>query len=156
MQESGPANSIIFTVTTKSNERNIIIHLAVLSCTHAGIDREIIYKCAINSPDAKRPSAGRIDEINEKTLEVLAKKTKNESAVAKDSMEEFQGIDRFHESQATQAKRKPKQTVAKDHDAMSIDEKQLSLLPNKALRTVATIKKKTAQQQLELTDDENE
>ncbi len=156
LQESGPANSIVFTVTTKSNERNIIIHLAVLSCTHAGIDREIIYKCAINSADARRPSAGRIDEINEKTLEVLAKKTKNESTVPKDSMEESQGIDRFHESQATQAKRKPKQTVAKDHDAMSIDEKQLSLLPNKALRTVATIKKKTVQQQLELTDDENE
>jgi hypothetical protein len=51
--------------------------------------------------------------------------------------------------------RKPKQSVAKDHDAMSIDEKQLSLFLNKALRTLA-IKKETAQKQYKLTDDEDE
>ncbi len=161
LQESGPANSMTFTVTSKSNDRNLIIHLAVLSCTHAGIDREIIYKCAINFADAKKPSAGHIDEINEKTLEVLAKK-KSEMNESKDfSVEEFPDNDRFHESQSTQAKRKPKTVAAKDHDIMSTDdafrltEKQLGLLPNKALKTVGTIKKKQAEHQLELTDDEN-
>lgn len=158
LQEFGPANAMNFTVTSKPNDRNIIIHLAVLSCTHAGIDREIIYKCAIDSGDSKKPSAGRIDEINEKTLEVLAKK-KPESHESRDYLEEDQSDHQFRESQSTQAKRKPKPAVTKDRDTLGTDEsftlteRQLGLLPNKALKTATKIK--TKQVQHESTDNTN-
>jgi hypothetical protein len=160
LQESGPANSMTFMVTSTSNDRYLIIHLAVLSCTHAGLDREIFYKCAIDSVDANTHLAGRIDEINEKTLEVLARK-KTDIHELKDSMEEVKGDDRFDASQSTQAKKKPKMIATKDRDEMNTDEtfnlteKQLGLLPNKTLKTVTAIKKKQAEPQLEFSDDEN-
>jgi len=162
LQDDGPANCITFTVTTKSNERNIIIHMAVLSCSYAGIDREIIYKCAVNWADPKKPFASRIEEVNEKTLEVLGKK-KADTVAANDHDEEFQENDQQDDSQATHAKRKPKQIAQKDQSMMNADEplkfteKQLRLLPNKALKTVSAIKrKKQDDQRFELTDEENE
>jgi hypothetical protein len=160
--ESGPANCMTFMVTTKSREKNVIIHMAVLSCTHAGIDREIIYKCAINWADSNTPSLGRIEEINEKTLEVLGKK-KSENEASKDFVEENEDTNQARDSQATQTKLKSKQKLPRDHSVMTLEEtvkfseKQLSLLPNKALKTVSEIKKKkTAEQRFELTDDEDE
>ena len=162
LQDDGPANNITFTITTKPNERNIIIHMAVLSCSYAGIDREIIYKCAVNWADPKKPFASRIEEVNEKTLEVLGKK-KADTVAANDHDEEFQENDQQDDSQATHAKRKPKQIAQKDQSMMNADEplkfteKQLRLLPNKALKTVSAIKrKKQDDQRFELTDEENE
>jgi hypothetical protein len=164
LQDDGPANCITFTVTTKSNERNIILHMAVLSCSFAGIDREIIYKCAINWADPKKPFATRIEEVNEKTLEVLGKK-KNDLVAANDHDhdEDLQDYDQQEDTQATHAKRKPKQIARKDQSMMNADEplkfteKQLSLLPNKALKTASAIKrKKQDDQRFELTDEENE
>ena len=160
LQESGPENFMTFTVTTKSGDRNMIVQLAILSTTHAGIDREIIYKCAINWADAKTPSIGRIEEINEKTLEILGRK---KSECEKDCVEENQEKDALHDPQDVQAKSKPKQKLPKDqgitmsfHEPLKFTDKQLGLLPNKTLKTVAEIKKKKSEQRLELTDDENE
>jgi hypothetical protein len=159
LQESGPANCITFNVKTKSNEKHIIVHMAVSSCSHAGIDREIIYKCAINWAEAKKPSISRIEEINEKTLEVLGKK-KTEVEASKDFVEEFQETEHLHDAPATQAK--PRQKIPKDSGTINSDEpmkfteKQLGLLPNKALKTVAQIKTKKGEQRLEWTDDEDE
>ena len=160
LQETGSGDCITFTVTTKPSERNIIVHLAVLSCSHAGIDREVFYKCAINWVDAKTPSLGRIEEINETTLEVLGKK-KPEIDASKDFVGSIEENDRWNDAQPTQAKKNPKQTVSKEcvamiDESLTFTEKQLSLLPNKALKSVSGINRKQAEQRLELSDDEDE
>ena len=157
LQESGTGDCITFTVTTKPKERNVIIHLAVLSCSHSGINSEVFYKCAINWADPQNPSPGRIEEINEKTLEVLGKK-KPEIDVSKDFDCDTEANDRLNDAQPTQAKKNSKHTMSKECVAISDEplkftEKQLSLLPNKALKSVSGIKRKQIEQRMEMSDD---
>jgi hypothetical protein len=118
----------------------------------------MIYKCEINWKDAKTPTVGRIEEIHEKTLEVLGNKIEID---ALKGIDEIHDDDHIHEEQSKNAKKKPKQSVQREKfslhadDPLKFTEKQLNLLPNKALNSVA-IKQKNANQKLEMTDDDQD